>query len=69
MHLVQSNLDIKFRDVDSKSELLRCFDVCVWVGLSEHPSINKAFTLQSVLKSRISFREMSLALLKPLPHT
>lgn len=66
VHLVQCNLDIKFCDIDSKSELW-CIYICAGVGLSEQPTMNKTFPFQSVLlKSKISSGEMSPALRKPL---
>lgn len=67
VHPVQCNLDIKFCDIDSKSELW-CVYICAGVRVSEQPTINKTFPLQSVLlKSRISPEEMSPAL-RHSPH-
>lgn len=67
VRLVQCNLDIKFCDIDSKSELW-CVYICAGVGVSEQPTMNKTFPLQPVLlKNRISSGEMNPALRKS-PH-
>ena len=70
VHLVQCNLDTKFCDIDSKSELW-CVYVCAGVGLSEQPTMNKTFPspIGSSEEQDQFWRDESSLKKAPLPHT